>query len=88
MRYKNIVFEIVGSWLWISGNGTFSIKQEILYDDLKCGYSRPNKKFYWYNGINCINGKPESKCRGGHLQDAINKFGIIKMESEGSPLLA
>jgi hypothetical protein len=84
MKYNKITIEIVGSWLWISGYGTFNIKDEILYNQLHCGYSKPQKKFYWYNGIQGSN----KQIRGGHLKDAISKYGIIKMESEGSPLLA
>ena len=29
LKYNNIVIEIVGSWVWISGIGTYAIKDEI-----------------------------------------------------------
>ena len=79
MQYKNLKIELIGSWAWISGNGTFSIKQEILYDILHIGYSKSNKKFYWYKGIDCINGRPQQKIKGGFLKEAINKYGITEI---------
>ena len=84
LKYPNITIEIIGSWLWISGNGTFAIKDEILYNKLKCKYSKAQKKFYWFSGIENNTGK----FKGGYLNRAINQFGIIKMESEAVPQLA
>ena len=83
LRYPRITIEIIGSWLWISGSGTFSIKDNILYAELKCKYSKSQKKFYWYSGIE----KSEGKYKGGFLKNAINTYGIIKMESEAMPEL-
>ena len=84
LRYPRITIEIIGSWLWISGNGTFAIKDDILYSELKCKYSKSQKKFYWYAGIE----NNQGSFKGGYLQKAINAYGIIKMESEAVPQLA
>jgi len=84
LRYPRITIEIIGSWLWISGSGTFSIKDDILYSELKCKYSKSQKKFYWYSGIE----KSQGNYKGGFLKNAINAYGVIKMESEAMPQLA
>jgi hypothetical protein len=83
MKYNKITIEIVGSWLWISGQGTFTIKDEILYNKLHCKYSKTNKKFYWFSGIE----NNTFKCKGGYLKQAIDKYGITKIESELKPEL-
>jgi hypothetical protein len=85
IKYNNIKIEIVNKWLWISGYGTFKIKDDILYNQLHCKYSKPQKKFYWYSGIE----ESEGYFKGGYLQKAIDKFGIITVNSEEkhNPLL-
>ena len=85
LRYNNIIIEIVGSWVWISGIGTYAIKDEILYNKFNCKFSKSQKKFYWYSGINKDNKK---KYKGGFLNQAINKYGITTLESEFKPSLA
>ena len=81
--YPNITIEIIGYWLWISGKGTFTIKDDVLYNELHCKYSKPQKKFYWFNGIE----NQEYKPKGGHLNKAIEKYGIHKIQSEERPQL-
>ena len=85
LKYNNIIIEIVGSWVWISGIGTYAIKDEILYNKFNCKFSESQKKFYWYSGINKDNKK---KYKGGFLNQAINKYGITTLESEFKPSLA
>lgn len=82
MKYNNITIELIGSWAWISGYGTFKIKQEVLYDTFHCGYSKGQKKFYWYEGIDNINGHMQKKIKGGYLNKAIAKYGITELKSE------
>lgn len=82
IKYKNITIQICGSWLWVEGRGTFAIKQEILYDKLHFEYSKSNKKFYWFEGIENSN-----KCKGGYLKQAIDKYGVTTIQSKGSPAL-
>lgn len=83
LKYPKITIEIIGSWLWISGNGTFAIKDSILYEKLKCKYSKSQKKFYWFNGIENNKWTP----KGGYLKSAINKYGVQKLESDPLPEL-
>ena len=85
LKYPYITVEIVGSWLWISGRGTYSIKDDILYNKFSCKFSKSQKKFYWYSGIENSKGK---KYKGGFLSQAIDKYGITTLESELKPLLA
>lgn len=84
LKYPRITVDIIGSWLWIYGAGTFAIKDEILYNQLHCKYSKAQKKFYWFSGIDQVN----YKTRGGHLQNAIDRYGRYTIESEGMPQLA
>ena len=84
LKYNHITIEIVGSWLWISGIGTYAIKDDILYNKFSCKFSKPQKKFYWYSGIDKDNRR---KYKGGFLKDAINKYGITTLESEPKPVL-
>jgi len=85
LKYNHITIEIVGSWVWISGIGTYAIKDEILYNKFNCKFSKSQKKFYWYSGIDR---NQKRKYKGGFLQEAINKYGITTLESELKPLLA
>ena len=84
LKYNRIVIEIVGSWLWVSGSGTFAIKDSVLYEKFNFQYSKHNKKFYWYDGIS---EDKKIKYRGGYLKEAINKYGYTKLESELKPEL-
>ena len=84
LKYPKIKIEIVGSWLWVSGNGTFAIKDQILFKKLHFEYSKANKKFYWYNGIENQTGYH----KGGYLKKAIENYGIHTINSEERPVLA
>jgi curved DNA-binding protein CbpA len=84
LKYNHITIEIVGSWLWISGIGTYAIKDEILYNKFNCKFSKSQKKFYWYSGIDKDSRK---KYKGGFLSQAIDKYGITTLESEPKPVL-
>jgi curved DNA-binding protein CbpA len=80
IKYPKIKIEIVNKWLWISGYGTFAIKEDILYNTLHCRYSKAQKKFYWYEGIEGNN----KKYKGGFLKKAIDKYGITVIESNNN----
>ena len=82
--YPNITIEIIGSWLWISGKGTFAIRDDVLYSKLNCKYSKAQKKFYWFQGIE----NKQGKYKGGHLKKAIAKYGVQKIQSEKGFVLA
>lgn len=81
LKYPHITVEIIGSWLWVSGNGTYTIKDDVL-KPLKFRFSGTQKKWYWFNGI-----EKSKKRRGGNLKKAIEKYGITKLESSPSPQL-
>lgn len=84
LRHPKITIEIIGSWLWISGQGTFSIKKDILMEIFHCKYSGAQKKFYWFAGIA---DEQQSKPRGGYLKKAIEKYGIETLQSKPSIVL-
>mgnify|MGYP000861102754 CR=1 FL=1 len=83
LKYPRITVDIVGSWLWIYGNGTFAIKDDILYNQLHCKYSRAQKKFYWFSGIENV----KYRKKGGYLKNAIDRYGKYTIESEATPQL-
>ncbi len=45
LHYQDIIIEVVGSWIWISGNSK-SIKEELK----ELGFKWANKKKMWYYG--------------------------------------
>jgi hypothetical protein len=79
LKYPKLKLEIIGTWVWISGTGTFKIKDEVLYNTLHCDYSKAQKKFYWYSGIE---NKQAKNYKGGFLSKAIEKFGKTTLFSE------
>ena len=83
LHYPNITIEIIGSWLWISGSGTFTIKDEILKEKFSCKWSKPQKKWYWFSGIDEQIWKP----KGGYLKNAIDKYGMSRINSDPNPQL-
>ncbi len=83
LRFEDITVEIVGSWLWVKGQGTFKIK-DILIKELKFRYSKSQKSFYWFNGIE----KQKGKRKGGYLNRAKEIYNVITFESEGTKQLA
>lgn len=82
IKYPNVKIEIIGSWLWISGSGTFKIKDEILYKLLHCEYSKSHKKFYYYEGIENKSGY----YKGGYLKKAIETYGIHTINSNNNSM--
>ncbi len=85
MKYPDITIEIVGSWLWVFGKGTFNIKNDILYNKFNFRYSKGQRKFYWFNGIENQRKKGH---RGGYLKQAKEKYNVYTIESEGMPQIA
>lgn len=81
LKYPHITVEIIGSWLWVSGNGTYNIKDNIL-KPLQFRFSGTQKKWYWFSGI-----EKSKKRRGGNLKKAIEKYGITRLESDPIPQL-
>lgn len=71
----NLTLEIVGSWLWISGKDTFTLK-DTLFKELNIFYSRGKKKFFW-------NGQ-DSKSYGHYKKKSFKElkkeYGYQKME--------
>jgi curved DNA-binding protein CbpA len=81
LKHPYITVEIVGSWLWVSGSGTYNIKDDIL-KPLQFRFSGTQKKWYWFSGI-----EKSKKRRGGNLKKAIQKYGITRLESDPIPQL-
>ncbi len=64
-----IELDIVGSWIWISGN-TFQARNEL--KSFGCRYSKAKKSWYWFNNIK------DSKKRKGSLslKKIKERFGV------------
>lgn len=44
----NITIDIVGTWVWVYGSGTYEIKEEL--KELGFRWASKKKKWYWYTG--------------------------------------
>ena len=76
MALKGIVIEIVGSWLWVTGN-TFSNKD--ILKEIGFMYSKSKKSWYYFKDI-------DGKKHRSSYQSMDNiriKYGSQKMESAG-----
>lgn len=82
VRFNNLTFEIIGTWLYIKGN-TFIIK-EYLKEKYGCRFSKSHKCWYWFNGI-----EETQKTRANKKYFDKNKsiFGVVNIESKGTPVL-
>lgn len=71
IKFENITIDIVGSWLWVYGKGTYSIKNKLL--NIGFQYSPKHKKFYYaeYIGQN----KPKKYKNKMKYDDIIFKYG-------------
>ena len=46
-RFENIIIEVVGKWMWITGD-TYNVKEEL--KELGMKYSRAKRAWYWKPG--------------------------------------
>jgi hypothetical protein len=79
VKLQGIKIELIGSWLWLSGN-TFIHKDKL--SELSCFWSRSKKMWYW-------NGDDEKKNLRTHskLEDLKDRFGCVNIKTEGDSLL-
>lgn len=79
IQLEGIKIELIGSWLWLSGN-TFSHKDRL--KELFCFWSKSKKMWYW-------NGEEEKKNIRTHsnLEDLKDRFGCVNIKMEKAPLL-
>lgn len=78
---QGIKIEIIGSWLWISGN-TYAVYEQIKQAGFK--FSKTKKSWYWYNGIE----KKKSHCRGRYTMSELReRHGSSIVENESQLLL-
>jgi len=72
LHYQDIIIEVVGSWIWISGNSK-SIKEELK----ELGFKWANKKKMWYYGeMRGRNIKQKS------MSDIKAKYGCLKVHAK------
>lgn len=73
LHYQDIIIEVVGSWIWISGNSK-SIKEELK----NLGFKWANKKKMWYYGE--MRGRnPKQKS----MEDIKAKYGSQTVKTKG-----
>lgn len=81
IKYDNITIDIVGSWLWVYGKGTFKIKDQLK----KHGFVWRRKRKKWSLG------ELTKKSYKNNLtyNDIINKYGLERMTTKNNnkPLL-
>jgi curved DNA-binding protein CbpA len=67
-KYAAVTVEIVGSWIWLSGN-TYNVKEQI--KELGFSWSKPNKK--WYFAGSELKGKKKGSL---NWDQKISKYGL------------
>ena len=72
LMYTNINIEIIGSWIWISGN-TYPFRKEL--KSLGMGWSNNKKAWYWHQG----NYKKYNHKKDYTLEDIRNMHGSTKI---------
>lgn len=80
IKFKGLKIDIVGNWLWLSGN-TYPYKEEIRA--LKFHWSKNKKKWFW-NGSDSVR-RPFKKMT---YQDITEKYGCMTLEGQGQKELA
>jgi len=77
LKYNNIEVEIIGTWLWVRGKGTFAIK-DFLQDTLGMIYTKSHKAFYWYAG--CV--KKVKRSSKQSIEKIRDKYGSVIVKSD------
>lgn len=80
IKFKGVQIDIVGNWLWLSGN-TYPVREEV--KNLKFHWSKAKKKWFW-NGSDTVK-RPFSKMT---YQDITEKYGCYSLEGQGQKELA
>lgn len=78
IKYDNITIDIVGSWLWIYGQGTFNIKDILKKYGFR--WSKGKKKWYFFNNIQKTRKKRVTK--NIKYDDIIKKYGVSRMTTK------
>lgn len=81
IHYDKINIELIGSWLWITGN-TYPLLD--LFHELNFKWSKSKKAWYYFEGIENDNGYYKSRYNLNQLKD---KHGCIKIDNDPSPKL-
>lgn len=64
IKYNDLTIDIVGSWLWVHGKGTYAAKDALKEYGFR--WSKSKKKWYYFNGI-----KDSKRMRGRKSYDQI-----------------
>lgn len=80
IRFKGLQIDIVGNWIWLSGN-TYPYKEEI--KNLKFHWSKNKKKWFW-NGSERVR-RPFKKYS---YNDIKSKYGCITIKGQDQKELA
>lgn len=80
IKFKGLKIDIVGNWLWLSGN-TYPYKEQI--KDLRFHWSKGKKKWFW-NGSDSVR-RPFKKMT---YKDITAKYGCMTLEGQGQKELA
>ena len=82
IRFNDLEFEIIGTWLYIKGN-TFVIK-DYLKDQYHCRFSKTHKCWYWFNGIENSN---KTRANKKYYDKNKSMYGVMSVKSEGIGLI-
>jgi len=78
LHYENIIIEVIGSWIWISGD-TRTIKTKLK----ELGFRWARKKLMWYYGEKVRNG---GKVKS--MDEIKGKYGCIVVKNQQAKLVA
>lgn len=80
IHFKDVKIEIIGSWIWVSGKGTFDYKDVL--KELKFWYSKSKRAWYY-------SGDAYRKRKGMFSMKQLRKhWGSTEVETEEQELLA
>lgn len=75
---ENVTIEIIGTWLWVSGN-TFECREYL--QSLGFKFSGSKKAWYWFTGIENMKKKPRyAFCK--NLDEVKSRYNSQKVENE------
>lgn len=80
IHFEGVVIEIIGSWVWVSGN-TYDYREQL--KALKFFYSKSKKAWYY-------TGEEKKSYRKGHysMKGLRNRYGVINVDTEEQEKIA
>lgn len=82
IKMQNVKIEIIGSWIWLSGN-TYSYKDTI--KDLNFRWSTSKKMWYYFKDIE---NTQKTRCKTKNINDTRALYGSVILQNENNYCIA